>query len=85
MRQSDKDELVEFAVSAVKNFNKRLAITPHIIQKKMSITSPKIAREVLVGLYHRKVLLKPGSGNVYYINHNPPSALSPILSYSSKF
>ncbi len=74
--KSDK-ALENLAESVVKNLNPRLAITPHIIQKEMGITSPRIAGGILSDLHDHKVLLKPGRAKGYYINPNQPRALSP--------
>jgi len=80
IKRRDKAYLGKFAESVVKSFSRKLIVTPHIIQRGMGITSSQTAREVLTGLYDKKILLKTGRGTVYYINPNPPSALSPYFS-----
>ena len=83
MRQSEKDRLVELAKDVVANLpDRKIVITPYVIQQEMKITNPRVAEDILVRLHSRKILLRPGVGKVYYINPNQPSAVSP---YSSKF
>ena len=83
MKINDIANLEERAVSLIKNSNRKIAITPIRFQRDMGITNPGTARKVLTNLYNKKFLLKPGRAEVYYLNPNPPRALSPYNSRTS--
>lgn len=81
MKNGDKINLEKRARSLINNSNRKVSITPVRFQRDQGITNPSTARYILSELHKRKVLLKHGPGEVYYVNPNQPRALSP---YSSR-
>jgi hypothetical protein len=74
--RSDEGDLENFAEHIVNNFKRNVGITPWKIRTEFGINNPRIAKDILSELYDRRILLKPGRSEIYYVNPLPPKGLS---------